>query len=567
VGTKFPDEARLASFFGVFYGLLGVGQLISSTSLAGPMLTRYGLSFGLMLLPFTNLTTVGLAALAGSLRSAAALFFFILVAAKLLDEVGRYTIEMPVYQILYQALPLSRRLRVQAVRESIVEPIGVGLCGAAAGKLRSPAALPLLMDALAVPPLRSSAMNALLAFGPAALPLVERSVGDHRMDRKVRIWMVRICGRLQLREGCRLLEEHLADPDSTLRAAVVQALASCPESLRPMDAGRVGILTGQEIKEAAAVLGALSDLGSDLRGDRFELVRRALSAELELRRDRTLRVLSLLYPRELINGARRNLRSGSSHGRATAIEVLDNVLPQDIKSAIWPLIDDIPDSDRLAQLNPRYPQTRLSAEARMEQIVADKSGLLSAWTRASAVFVALRDNSRNWDGLARIASGDPDALVRQTAEREERRSVLLTIEKVLILKTVGIFSEIPETALVDAAGFLEEVQVSAGDQIIRKGEAGTSLYIVVSGRVRVHDDDRLLATLGEGEVFGEMAVLDPEPRMASVSAVEAALLLRMDGSALEDLMTEYSEIAQGIIRMLCRRLRVAGAAAHDNRSR
>jgi CRP-like cAMP-binding protein len=64
-----------------------------------------------------------------------------------------------------------------------------------------------------------------------------------------------------------------------------------------------------------------------------------------------------------------------------------------------------------------------------------------------------------------------------------------------------------------------------------------------------------------------MAVLDPEPRMASVSAVEAALLLRMDGSALEDLMTEYSEIAQGIIRMLCRRLRVAGAAAHDNRSR
>jgi len=67
----------------------------------------------------------------------------------------------------------------------------------------------------------------------------------------------------------------------------------------------------------------------------------------------------------------------------------------------------------------------------------------------------------------------------------------------------------------------------------------------------------MLATLGDGEVFGEMAVLDPEPRMASVSAIEDTLLLRMDGSALQDLMTEYDEIARGIVRMLCRRLRAA----------
>jgi AAA family ATP:ADP antiporter len=801
VETAYPNEVRLASFFGIFYGLLGVGQLVSSTSLAGPMLTRFGLSFGLLLLPVTNISMVGLAALAGSFRAAAAVFLFLLVAAKLLDEVGRYTIEMPVYQILYQALPLSRRLRVQAVRESIVEPIGIGLCGvgiycfhsllglsptqvlyitfflacgwmfmsimlrreytvrmsgaiasrrlkgadlplhesfvqtalvkglksekagqvlycldlleksgysgvpsaltgllhnghslireealrrierlglteilaevrtrlavdenpqvrghalravcalgdtelaiahldeldlrvrsgaligllryggvdgiiaggpefnrlvssgdpagrsaaaeilgeigiasfhrpvirlledqdvqvrraaiATAGKLRSQPAIPLLLAALGTPRLQSSAMSALLAFGPSILQVAGGSMGDRLLDRKIRIWLIRICGKLRLREGCQLLEQHLDDPDPIVRAQIVQSLASCPESLRTRDVRRVAALIDQEMEAAAAILATLADLGDG----RFELVHRALSDELELRVDRILRLLSLLYPPELINGARKNLRSGSSAGRARAIEVLDNVLSKDIKSAIWPLIDDIPESESLAALTLRHPQSRRSAEARLEQIVANSPAILSGWTRACAVYVALEDNKRNWAELLWNAASDLEPVVRETAEWNrspggQRRNVLLTIEKVIILKTVGIFSEIPEMALVEIAPSLEEVQVAAGEQIIRKGDAGTSLYIVVNGRVRVHDEDRLVATLGDGEVFGEMAVLDPEPRMASVSALEDTLLLRMDGSALDDLMTEYDEIARGIVRMLCRRLRAVGS--------
>jgi CRP-like cAMP-binding protein len=133
--------------------------------------------------------------------------------------------------------------------------------------------------------------------------------------------------------------------------------------------------------------------------------------------------------------------------------------------------------------------------------------------------------------------------------------MLLTIEKVLILKSVGVFSDISERGLVDAATVLEELRAEPGESIFMKGDTGNCLYIVVEGAVQVHDGEKAIATLGPGEVFGELAALDPEPRMASVTVMEPALLLRMGNAELHELIAEHPEVALGIIRVLCRRLR------------
>ena len=133
--------------------------------------------------------------------------------------------------------------------------------------------------------------------------------------------------------------------------------------------------------------------------------------------------------------------------------------------------------------------------------------------------------------------------------------MFLTIEKVIILKAVNIFSEIPERGLVEAASVLEEARLEAGETVFAKGDTGNSLYVIVDGGVRIHDGDQTIATLGPGEVFGELAALDPEPRMASVTASEPTLLLRMGHAELNELMAGHPEVATGIIHVLCRRLR------------
>jgi CRP/FNR family transcriptional regulator, cyclic AMP receptor protein len=129
------------------------------------------------------------------------------------------------------------------------------------------------------------------------------------------------------------------------------------------------------------------------------------------------------------------------------------------------------------------------------------------------------------------------------------------IEKLLILKTVGIFLETPDDGLADVAGLLNETDAPAGTTIFHKGDTGTSMYIIVEGEVRVHDGFHTLNHLYARDVFGEMALLDPEPRSASITAVADTLLLRLDQEPFYELMEEHNQIARGIIRMLTRHLR------------
>ena len=131
----------------------------------------------------------------------------------------------------------------------------------------------------------------------------------------------------------------------------------------------------------------------------------------------------------------------------------------------------------------------------------------------------------------------------------------------IILKSVSIFSRTPEEVLVDVASVLKEVNVRAGDTIFERGDIGTSMYFIVSGLLRIHDGDVTVAELGEREIVGELAVLDPQPRSASVTARRDTLLLQLDRDALYELMTDRVEVARGIIQVLCHKLRVASRSA------
>jgi CRP-like cAMP-binding protein len=129
--------------------------------------------------------------------------------------------------------------------------------------------------------------------------------------------------------------------------------------------------------------------------------------------------------------------------------------------------------------------------------------------------------------------------------------MLLTIEKVLILKSVDIFSSVPEAQLIDLATIVESVEFDAGEIIIHKGDLGSSMYIVVDGKVRVFEGETELTILGERTAFGDLAALDPEPRAASVEAIEDCTLLRLEGESLYELMAGNKEMTRGIVHVLC----------------
>ena len=136
--------------------------------------------------------------------------------------------------------------------------------------------------------------------------------------------------------------------------------------------------------------------------------------------------------------------------------------------------------------------------------------------------------------------------------------MLLTIERVVILRTIDIFANTPDSCLVAVARILEEVELYPGEQFITEGEPGDCLYIVIEGEVNVHSNDQSIITLGPGKSVGELALLDPEPRSASVSAVGNVVLFRIDREPFEEVMADRPEVAQGVIRSLTRRIRQQG---------
>jgi CRP/FNR family transcriptional regulator, cyclic AMP receptor protein len=135
--------------------------------------------------------------------------------------------------------------------------------------------------------------------------------------------------------------------------------------------------------------------------------------------------------------------------------------------------------------------------------------------------------------------------------------MLSTVEKVLFLKSIDLFSQIPGEDLTQVAQVSTEEARDTGEEVFAEGEAGDALYLVLDGKVRVHKADRVIAELGERECFGEMAILDPAPRSATVTTMEDTTLLKISREDFQEIMGEKPEIAIGIIKVLTRRLRDA----------
>ena len=129
------------------------------------------------------------------------------------------------------------------------------------------------------------------------------------------------------------------------------------------------------------------------------------------------------------------------------------------------------------------------------------------------------------------------------------------VERVAALHRVELFARIPGRVLAAVAELTSEVRVTPGDVLIEEGAVEAHLFAIVQGRVRVHRGGQTLVELGPSSTVGELAALVPQPRTASVTALEPTLALRLDKTVLDDLLVEWPELAHGVIEALVGRLR------------
>ncbi|HYV65594.1 MAG TPA: cyclic nucleotide-binding domain-containing protein, partial [Myxococcales bacterium] len=124
---------------------------------------------------------------------------------------------------------------------------------------------------------------------------------------------------------------------------------------------------------------------------------------------------------------------------------------------------------------------------------------------------------------------------------------------------VPLFDDLPRDAFVELVNRLSYRRYSAGDRILKEGEAGRSFYVIVEGKVRIWKnlpggEELELATLEEGAFFGEMALLSGAPRTANVSAQDPTELLEVSDAVLRQLARSHPHVVRSLKNFYRQRL-------------
>ena len=113
-----------------------------------------------------------------------------------------------------------------------------------------------------------------------------------------------------------------------------------------------------------------------------------------------------------------------------------------------------------------------------------------------------------------------------------------------------LLKDAPDSVIRRFGEAARTISVKAGETVIRKGQLGTSMYLVVDGLLRVHDDDLVEKRLSIGDVFGKMAALTGEPRTTSITAELDTTLIEIPRESLRVVLSIHPEAASWILRML-----------------
>jgi CRP-like cAMP-binding protein len=129
-----------------------------------------------------------------------------------------------------------------------------------------------------------------------------------------------------------------------------------------------------------------------------------------------------------------------------------------------------------------------------------------------------------------------------------------------LLKKAPLFSRLSRRGLEAVTKSATEKTFKAGEQILGEGESGVGFYLILDGSAQVTHKAKELAKLDAGNFFGELAVLDGEPRTADVVALEDTKCLVLTRWAMKSIISSHPDVASGMLEELAKRLRESNRA-------
>jgi CRP/FNR family cyclic AMP-dependent transcriptional regulator len=132
-----------------------------------------------------------------------------------------------------------------------------------------------------------------------------------------------------------------------------------------------------------------------------------------------------------------------------------------------------------------------------------------------------------------------------------------------MLERASLWSGLDRKDLKFIVKLSKERKYETGDVIVRKGEVTVGFYLILDGSVEIMSNGTTLSKLGPGQFFGEMSVVDNQPRSADVVAIEPSRCLVLTAWSFNALISKHPKIALKILQEFVRRLRDTNKALTD----
>lgn len=300
----------------------------------------------------------------------------------------------------------------------------------------------------------------------------------------------------------------------------------------------LAILEAERV-EGAGSAGAAGSAGSAGGPGGGTLATESLRDFVRRAADHIFTVLEQVENPQAIRNIRRCLDITNRQARGDALEALSNLGDRAFTGSLVTLLDDGPLGERL---HGSLQALGLSAPPPRQQVLEGGLRHPDRWVR------------RGTRASLRLEGGAPEGPPQEEPEDID------AVKYLLFLKKVPLFSQMSLEQLEVVGRIVTEVAVFRSEVVFREGEMGDRMYVIVEGRVKVvknyhAPNEIVLATLSETDYFGEMAILDREPRSATIVVDEDSRLLSISGQRLRDIVQQKPEIAFEIFKVLTHRLR------------
>ncbi|MBI5186534.1 MAG: MFS transporter [Nitrospinae bacterium] len=457
----------------------------------------------------------------------------------------------------------------------------------AAGELKKQIFLPILLDKLRNPKTSRVATEAIWKFGGEICGALSVILSGQDKDKALRLAIPKILSRIGTQDSLDVLFTNLQTNDEDVRLNILKAvnrlLKNSLPSVLAYPKEQLGLLLRKEIENYYTPLLIIKDVGLEAGNT---LLYFALHERMEDTMARIFRIMGIIHG-ETMETIYMNIFSNAPKARANAIELLDNIMgsgPE--KKALFALLESADVETKLEagktffNLENRKPAewlselmddkdhewvracaVKLAGDLKMAELlpeIMDACGSSRGIIREAAVFALWK--IAGLDKLKELAHNRKTSELQNEINEFIRRSehgksaMISTLEKVLFLKSIDLFSQIPGQHLTQVAKVAKEAAFEKDETLMEQGEKGDYLYIIVEGEVKILINGKEVARRGKKECLGEMSILDSEPRTATVAAATDVVLLKIDGEDFSDLLSEYGELAKGIIRILKKRL-------------